>query len=339
LGTAYLAALKNIPLLRWAVVALGVIVLGRVAWDPAIMGEHVGTWPIFNWLLLGYGVPAAAFALAAKVLRTRADDLAVRLMESLAVLFLGLLAFFQIRHFMNGGNPLADVSGHVEQGLMAFVALGLSYVMTRLHVRRASVVFDAASMIFGGLAVLTAVLGLLLAQNPALTGEAVGGRILFSTLLLAYFLPGIMALFVARHARFTRPAWYATAAGVLAIVLIISYVTLEVRHAFQGANIDLALPTSDAELWAYSAAWLMLGIAFLAYGIWRGSREARYASAALVTLATLKVFTYDLADVEGIWRALSFICLGAVLIGIGFVYQRIIFARPSDPADGAIKAI
>lgn len=335
LGTAYLAALKNIPLLRWAVVALGVIVLGRVAWDPAIMGEHVGTWPIFNWLLLGYGVPAAAFALAANVLRTRADDLAVRLMESLAVLFLGLLAFFQIRHFMNGGNPLADVSGHVEQGLMAFVALGLSYVMTRLHVRRASVVFDAASMIFGGLAVLTAVLGLLLAQNPALTGEAVGGRILFSTLLLAYFLPGIMALFVARHARFTRPAWYATAAGVLAIVLIISYVTLEVRHTFQGANIDLALPTSDAELWAYSAAWLMLGIAFLAYGIWRGSREARYASAALVTLATLKVFTYDLADVEGIWRALSFICLGAVLIGIGFVYQRIIFARPGAPANGA----
>ena len=43
---------------------------------------------------------------------------------------------------------------------MAFVALGLSYVMTRLHVRRANPVFDAASMIFGGLAVLTAVLGL-----------------------------------------------------------------------------------------------------------------------------------------------------------------------------------
>lgn len=334
LGTAYLAAAKNIPLLRWAVVALGVVVLGRVAWDPAIMGESVGKWPILNWLLLGYGVPAAAFALAAKVLRTRSDDVAVRLMESLAVLFLGLLAFFQIRHAMNGGDPLADASGHVEQGLMTFVALGLSYVMTRLHVRRASVVFDCASIIFGGLAVLTAALGLLLAQNPAFTSEPVGGATIFSTLLLAYFLPGIMALFVARHARFTRPAWYATAAGVLAITLIIAYVTLEVRHAFQGANISLDLPTSDAELWAYSAAWLLLGIAFLAYGIWRGSREARYASAALVTLATLKVFTYDLADVEGIWRALSFICLGAVLIGIGFVYQRIIFAKPPGRSDG-----
>lgn len=330
LGTSYIAAVKDIALLRWAVVALGAVVVGRVAWDPAIMGASVGTTPIFNWLLLGYGVPAAAFALSAKSLRTRGEDLAVRLMESLSVLFLGLLCFFEIRHFMNGGDPLAPVSGHVEQGLMAFVALGLSYVMTRLHLRRANVVFDVASMIFGGLAVLVAVLGLLLSQNPSFTGESVGGSALFSTLLIAYLLPGLMGLFVARHARVTRPAWYATSAGLLAIVLIISYVTLEVRHIFQGANISLDNPTSDAELWAYSAAWLVLGIVFLAYGIWRGSREARYASAALVTLATLKVFTYDLADVEGIWRALSFICLGAVLIGIGFVYQRVIFAKPGD---------
>ena len=330
LGTSYIAAAKDIPLLRWAVVALGVIVLGRVAYDPAIMGDSVGSTPIFNWLLLGYGVPAAAFALSARFLRARGDDLAVRLMDSLSVLFLGLLCVFEIRHLMNGGNPLAVTSGHVEQGLTAFVALGLSYVMTRLHLSRANIVFDAASLIFGICAVLTAAFGLLLWQNPAFTGEPVGGATLFSTLLTACLLPGIMALFVARHARLTRPEWYATSAGLLSIVLIIAYVTLEVRHAFQGANISLDNPTSDAELWAYSAAWLLLGIAFLAYGIWRGSREARYASAALVTLATLKVFTYDLADVEGIWRALSFICLGAVLIGIGFVYQRVIFAKPQQ---------
>lgn len=329
LGTAYLAALKDVPLLRYAVVALGLIVLGRVVWDPRIMGDSVGATPIFNWLLLGYGVPAVAFVFASRLLRTRGEDLAVRLMDSLAVVFTGLLALFQIRHFMNAGDPLADSSGHVEQGLIAFTALALAYVMTRLNLRRASPVFDVASMAFGAIAVLTSVLGLLVHANPLFTAEPVGGGTIFSTLLPAYFLPGLAALFVARHARSTRPTWYATSAGVLAIVLIFAYVTLEVRHAFQGSDILIDKMTSDAELWAYSAAWLFLGIAFLAYGIWRGSHEARYASAALVTLATLKVFTYDLADVEGIWRALSFICLGAVLIGIGFVYQRLIFA-PQD---------
>ena len=85
---------------------------------------------------------------------------------------------------------------------------------------------------------------------------------------------------------------------------------------------------SEPENWGISVIWLLLGIAFLAYGLMRVSLEARIASAVLVTLAALKVTLYDLAGIGGLWRALSFICLGAVLIGIGLVYQRLIFAAP-----------
>jgi uncharacterized membrane protein len=81
-------------------------------------------------------------------------------------------------------------------------------------------------------------------------------------------------------------------------------------------------------VWAYSAAWLLLGLAFLAYGILRRTKEARFASAALVVPAVLKVFLYDISGTTGLWRAFSLICLGTVLIGIGLVYQRLIFARP-----------
>ena len=79
LATAYLAVRDRIPLLRTVVAALGLIVLGRIAWDPRIMGADVGTFPIFNWLLVGYGVPAAAFLAAGRILETERDDLAVRL--------------------------------------------------------------------------------------------------------------------------------------------------------------------------------------------------------------------------------------------------------------------
>jgi uncharacterized membrane protein len=47
-------------------------------------------------------------------------------------------------------------------------------------------------------------------------------------------------------------------------------------------------------------------------------------------LAVAKVFLLDMGDLEGVWRALSFIGLGAVLIGIGLVYQRLLFGRRSD---------
>jgi uncharacterized membrane protein len=78
----------------------------------------------------------------------------------------------------------------------------------------------------------------------------------------------------------------------------------------------------------------MLGIIYLAYGIWRGAGVARLASAILVLLAVIKVFLFDLAGLTGLWRALSFITLGAVLIGIGLAYQKLVFARPLPSQGG-----
>ena len=45
----------------------------------------------------------------------------------------------------------------------------------------------------------------------------------------------------------------------------------------------------------------------------------------MLLLTVAKVFLFDLSGLEGVWRALSFIGLGLVLIGIGLVYQRLLF--------------
>ena len=336
LGTAYVSTLRDIPLLRPAVAAIGLVVLGRIAWDPAIMGADVGRFPIFNWLLIGYGVPAAAFAIAGRLLETRQVDLAQRLADALAVVFTALLAFFQIRHAVTGGAPLTGASTHVEQGLHVLTALLMSYALMRMDLARANPVFRWASIILGGIAVLFAAFGLLVFENPWLnSNERIAGVAIFSSLLVAYLLPGLAAAFLARHARGVRPGWYVTGLYILAGVLVFSYVTLEIRHVFQGDRIGLFRSTGGAEHWAYSAGWLMLGIAYLAYGIWRGAGVARLASALLVLLAVIKVFLFDLSGLTGLWRALSFITLGGVLIGIGLAYQKLVFARPPAPPSAA----
>jgi uncharacterized membrane protein len=328
--TAIFAVVDRIALLRYVVVAIGLIVLGRLAWDPRIMGADVGSWPIFNWLLLGYGVPALAFLGAGRILKREAEDLTARLCDALGVLFAALLAFFQIRHALNGGDPLAPASGHVEQGLLALTSIGFAAVLIRMDLARANPVFRGASLIFGVISVAVAAIGLGFRENPLFTGEAVRGPVLFSTLLLAYLLPGLAAAVLARVARGVRPDWYVTGAAMLAVLLVFGYVSLEVRHAFQGERLWFG-PTSAAEVWSYSVAWLALGLTFLGYGLVRGSTEARLASCGLVVLAVLKVFLYDLTGIEGFWRAFSVICLGAVLIGIGLVYQKLVFARPQAP--------
>ena len=72
---------------------------------------------------------------------------------------------------------------------------------------------------------------------------------------------------------------------------------------------------------------LAFGVALLVAGVLLQSQPARLASAAVVTLTAAKVFLHDLAGVQGVYRAFSFIGLGLVLMGIGWLYQRLLFPR------------
>ncbi len=56
-GIAWVAEKRPLPMLRWIAAIAAVLVLARIVWEPRIVGADVGTTPIFNWLLYGYGVP------------------------------------------------------------------------------------------------------------------------------------------------------------------------------------------------------------------------------------------------------------------------------------------
>jgi len=120
----------------------------------------------------------------------------------------------------------------------------------------------------------------------------------------------------------------ATLAGV-AVILALGYLTLEVTTLFHGPVLTSGR-TTDAEQYAYSAVWLSFGVALLLAGFVLRSRPARLASAAVVALTIAKVFLVDMSGLTGVYRALSFIGLGLVLVAIGWLYQRILF--PQRPA-------
>jgi uncharacterized membrane protein len=123
-------------------------------------------------------------------------------------------------------------------------------------------------------------------------------------------------------------------AATIAIVLALAYLTLEVRRLYHGPVLTSG-PTTDAEQWTYSVVWLAFGVALLIAGIFLRSQPARLASAAVTTLTVAKVFLIDMSDLTGVWRALSFIGLGLVLVGIGWLYQRLLFPRRAGAATPA----
>jgi uncharacterized membrane protein len=324
-GIAWVATRRPWPALRWLAVVITAIVVLRVSSEPRIVPGVVGTTPIFNWLLYGYGVPALSFWVAGHLRRKRGDDTAPRLTDSAAILFTALLFFWQIRHLAHGGDIYALSTNLGEVALQVCVALAMSFGLEAVRERLHNIAHDIGAQIMAGLALLGIVFGLVLIENPMWNREDVGGLFL-NLILLGYGLPAILAAILGLFTRATRPQWYRTIIAVTAVALALLYLTLEVRRFFHGPILSAGAFT-NAEQYTYSAAWLIFGVLLLLAGIIIRSQQVRFASAAVVIVTIGKVFLVDLAGLTSVFRALSFICLGAVLVAIGWLYQRLLFPR------------
>jgi uncharacterized membrane protein len=71
-----------------------------------------------------------------------------------------------------------------------------------------------------------------------------------------------------------------------------------------------------------SAFWAATGLGAVVWGMRRKSPKIRLSGLALLTVAIAKVWTYDLAELEELARALSFVALGLLLLAGAFAYQR-----------------
>jgi uncharacterized membrane protein len=169
-GIAWVSQRRPWPALRVLAAVIGVLVLARIAWEPRIVGGEVGTLPIFNWLLYGYGIPAAAFWWGGHLLRRRADDIPARMIDSGAILLTVLLAFLEIRHFIYDGDVYRSGSGLAEVALQVSIGLAMAIGLERLRQRTNNIVHDIGALAIAALTLAAIVFGLALADNPLLTG-------------------------------------------------------------------------------------------------------------------------------------------------------------------------
>lgn len=316
---------RSYPVLGWIAVGAVIAVLGRVAFDPTIVGaEFLSRTPMFNWLLPGYGVPALAFGFAAWQLARTTNGRPRLAMEAAAALFALLAVAMLVRHAMHGGVIDTGAMTLAEQAIYTLIAIGAGAILVAIDMRSPSSVLRYGSMAAGVVSVAFIIIRHFVVLNPLFTDESTGQIPVFNLLFLAYLLPAIAAGGLALYARDKRPKWYAQMLAVVSAVLALAYATLSVRRLFKGEFIGLWSGLGQLETYTYSALWLVIGVALLTAGVWLKSQVLRIASAALIAIAVLKVFLFDMSELEGVLRALSFIGLGAVLIGIGLFYQRLL---------------
>ena len=320
---AWVEARAELAPLRRVALAVAAVVLVRLLLNHYVTDYGFGETPVLNGLLATYGVPAASFALAAMLFRRRGDDLAVAVLEAGSVAFATVLVALEVRHFATSGRPFAAGTSFLEEGLHVASLAVLASVTMRIATRLQRPVLSWGWRVQGALALGGGVL--LLVANPAVTGDPVGQWRVLDWLLPAYLVPGALAVAALRHEATAMPAWLRPMLACYALLAGFAWISLEIRHLFHPDTMRLDMtPVADAELWAWSGAWLAYGAAVMAGGIWTRSKALRLAALAFIALTAAKVFLVDMAGLVGLWRVLSFLGLGLSLIALGAVYRRFV---------------
>ncbi len=321
---AIIEARADLPPLRQVALVVAAFVLVRLLLNGWVLDYAFGTLPVANGLLAAYGVPAAAFFLASRLFLRRGDDRTVAVLEGGAVSFAVALVALEIRHGLSGGD-LHAAFGFREVALqVAALAVEASLLQRAAHrpvLARAARLLGTAALIGGSV---------LLIFNPAFVPVGAG----WTALAAGYAVPGLLAVLALRSQAAPGAPSPSDRRILGAYAVLAGFVTLGlgIRLAFNPGSMALeASPIDDGELWAYSGAWMLYGVALMAVGISRTDRALRLAALSIIGLVTVKVFLVDMADLAGLWRVLSFLGLGLALIAVGAVYRRFVI-QPPPPA-------
>ena len=289
---------------------------GFEGYAPLPLGLH---WPLY-----GYGLPAAGFWWASRIL---ADDKYRRYRIAFEGLSLGLLITLmslEIRAFVGGDEAhfsLLELGAHICAWLGA--GYGLAYRQTlfssRVSTWGARILLSASAVALGA--------GALLWFNPLFNHEPLDGGVIFNSLTLAYLVPCILLGLFAQKLLALGIGRARTVVGALALACLLAYVTFELKFLFEGRVLDGEF-ASDAESYAISFCWLALAIAFFIAGLKWQRISLRYGGVAVMALALLKTFGYDLWKLGGLWQIASVMGIGLSLVGVGWLYAR--FMRGGD---------
>jgi hypothetical protein len=74
---------------------------------------------------------------------------------------------------------------------------------------------------------------------------------------------------------------------------------------------------------ALSVVWGVYAVGILAIGFWRRVREVRIAALCLLAVVAAKVLLIDMAQVQQIFRIVSFVVVGLMMIFASYLYHRL----------------
>jgi len=227
------------------------------------------------------------------------------------------LASFGVAHAFDGPTVVAAWSA---------LAAALAYMSTRVDASPTPTLSSAERLLLLACGFLILAMGHVLLVEAPPFAIAEGVEDLGSSLVA-----------IASCAGAALACWYwgreiePTTATVVGFVSAVSFVYLGSVAIIDviGAD-DSGEAREIGQAWL-SAFWAATGFGAIVWGMVQRSWKARFGGLALLAVAIVKVWTYDLAELEELARALSFVALGLLLLAGAFAYQRF---KPEEGEDG-----
>ena len=282
--------------------------------------------PIVQWPTFQLGVPALMFISTSYFLRLDKDGKLVRALELAAVGLVAVMGYYLTRHAFHVDSDVLFVkAGFFERGVITNILFVYGLACFFIGRRFDRVAFSWSGIGLCAVALFRITYFDLLMHNPLWAHQKIGGWFIFNSLLLPYGLPLVWARFASTELSFVgREQWAKYCKGFM-LPLLFALISLNVRYFFHGEYLNTGI-TTNAEVYSYSVAWLLLGIRLLLLtGIIKHDKMLCYASLGIMILTVGKVFLYDASELEGLYRVFSFFGLGLSLLELSWFYTRFVF--------------
>jgi uncharacterized membrane protein len=345
--TLALGVLRRFALLRWGGLLLLLAAIGKViSLDSAF---YAASWhlPVFNQTFMAYALLVAVLAFAAWLYgRTPGDDEPEgRVMRPVLLVAVNLLALaaLSLEVFGYHDRLLTDASTEISRGLQE----GKMFTLALIWTLYATCAFlfgawrRARMWRWGGLLLLALTTPLVL--STLIYYDASWHAPVFNRTMGAFGIFVVALWLVVRTYSRSAEAFeeapavraVATVAANLLVIIALSaqaagYYDAKIARewsragAAAGSN-EFAVRLRDLELakqLSLSVVWALYASGLLLAGRARHLRLLRVMGLALLSLTTLKVFFWDLSSLDRIYRIISFIMLGAILLVVSYFYQR-----------------
>jgi len=107
--------------------------------------------------------------------------------------------------------------------------------------------------------------------------------------------------------------------GLYGCFVLFMAINMEISSYFEAYASDWW----EAELATYSIAWILFAVAIVIWGFITRSLFYRVVGLFAFVPILLKVFFIDLSQLDQLARVLATFALGAALLGVSFLYQRV----------------